>query len=262
MSRLKMPRADFVAVVENSYDSSAPAAGLFGGASGISTRIYAAGPSWRAVRQKRSGGHASCSATVMKYSPLFLLAALTALSVAPHASALVIVVTGTFSGANEVPGSPSLGTGTATVTFNDVAHTLRVEATFSGLTGTTTAAHIHGPAAPGVNAGVITQTPSFVGFPLGVSSGSMDATYDLTLASSYNPAFVTANGGSVAAAEAALGGILLNGTAYFNIHTTFRPGGEIRANLAVPDEGSVAGLFGAALGAVLFLGRKRSRART
>lgn len=199
----------------------------------------------------------------MKLTPLLVVAALSSLSVIPQASALVIVVTGTFSGANEVPAAPSAGTGTARVTFDDVAHTLRVEATFSGLTGTTTAAHIHGPAAPGFNASVITQTPSFVGFPLGVTAGSMDMTYDLTAASSYNPSFITANGGSVVAAEAALGSILLNGTAYFNIHTTFRTGGEIRANLAtVPDGGSVAGLFASAVGVVLFLGRRRMRART
>ena len=42
-----------------------------------------------------------------------------------------------------------------------------------------------------------TRVPSFVGFPLGVTAGSMDNTYDLNLASSYNPAFVTDNGGTV-----------------------------------------------------------------
>ncbi len=196
----------------------------------------------------------------MKLPPLFALAAFAAFSVVPAAQAVVIVVTGTFSGANEVPAVPSAGTGEARVTFDDVAHTLRVEATFSGLTGFTTAAHIHGPAAPGANAGVITQTPSFVGFPLGVSAGTMDATYDLTLASSYNASFLSANGGSVAAAEAALGNILGSGMSYFNIHTTFRTGGEIRANLfTAPDAGSTAALFAGALALGLFFARRRAR---
>ena len=32
--------------------------------------------------------------------------------------------------------------------------------------------------------------------PLGVTAGSMNQTYDMTLASSYNPSYVTANGGT------------------------------------------------------------------
>ena len=65
-------------------------------------------------------------------------------------------------------------TGFATVVYDDLAHTLSVDASFSGLLGTTTAAHIHAATAvPGVGtAGVATQTPSFVGFPLGVTSGT------------------------------------------------------------------------------------------
>jgi hypothetical protein len=44
---------------------------------------------------------------------------------------------------------------------------------------------------------VATTLPTFAGFPLGVTSGTYINTLDLTLASSYNPAFVTANGGSM-----------------------------------------------------------------
>jgi hypothetical protein len=60
-------------------------------------------------------------------------------------------------------------------------------------------------------------------------------TFDLTMASSYNPAFVTAEGG-VAQAEAALETSLLAGETYINIHTTGDPTGEIRGFLsAVPE---------------------------
>jgi hypothetical protein len=60
-------------------------------------------------------------------------------------------------------------------------------------------------------------------------------TFDLTMANSYNPAFVTAEGG-VANAEAALVAGLLAGETYINIHTTMFPGGEIRGFLsAVPE---------------------------
>jgi len=111
-----------------------------------------------------------------------------------------------------------------------------VDVTFAGLLGPTTASHIHAPVlVPGGNAGVATTTPTFAGFPLGVTSGTYLNTLDLTLASSYNPAFVTAHGGTPAGAEAALAGALLNGEAYLNIHTTAFPGGEIRGFLALPE---------------------------
>jgi hypothetical protein len=54
----------------------------------------------------------------------------------------------------------------------------------------------------------------------------------MTSAASYNPAFVTANGGTTAGAEAALLAGLEAGQAYLNIHTTMFPGGEIRGFLA------------------------------
>jgi hypothetical protein len=61
-------------------------------------------------------------------------------------------------------------------------------------------------------------------------------TFDLTMASSYNPAFITAEGGTVAGAEAALVSALVAGETYINIHTTGDPGGEIRGFLsAVPE---------------------------
>jgi hypothetical protein len=86
---------------------------------------------------------------------------------------------------------------------------------------------------------VATPTPSFPAFPTGVTSGSYLRDFDLTLASSYNGAFVTANGGTPASAEAALFAGLNAGQAYFNIHTATFPGGEIRGHFAlVPEPGT------------------------
>jgi uncharacterized repeat protein (TIGR01451 family)/CSLREA domain-containing protein len=150
----------------------------------------------------------------------------------PAVHAATFVYSATLSGANENPAVVSPGTGNTIVTLNTTAHTLRVQATFSGLTSNTTAAHIHCCVAPPMNVGVATTTPSFAGFPLGVTSGTFDQTYDMTLASTWNPAFVTAQG-SISAAEAALTAGLAAGQAYFNIHTVNNGGGEIRGFLAI-----------------------------
>jgi hypothetical protein len=120
---------------------------------------------------------------------------------------------------------------------------MHVHVDFSGLLGTTTASHIHSATAtPGtLTAGVATTTPTFAGFPLGVTSGTYDNTLDMTQASSYNPAFITANGGTTASAEVALLTGMEAGESYLNIHTTVVPGGEIRGFLTiVPEPSSLA----------------------
>lgn len=154
-----------------------------------------------------------------------------------------------LSGPNEAPPNASPGTGFAQVTFDPTAHTMRVQVTFSGLVGTTTASHIHSATAvPGVGtAGVATQVPTFAGFPLGVMSGTYDTTFDTSLASFYNPSFVTAKGGTPLSAEAALAASLAAGTAYLNIHTSAFGGGEIRGFLQPVPEPATMLLLGTGL---------------
>jgi hypothetical protein len=168
---------------------------------------------------------------IMK-SKFILILALGMLASPMVVQALPMVFKASLEGLSEVPPNASPGTGEVTVTVDDVAMTMRVEALFSGLIGTTLAAHIHCCTPPGANTGVATTVPSFPGFPVGVTSGDYDALFDMTLASSYNPAFITANGGTPAAAFGVLLGGLNAGNAYFNLHTTVFPGGEIRGNLA------------------------------
>ncbi len=155
---------------------------------------------------------------------------------AAHAGTLVY--TTTLSGMAEQSPNDSMGTGDSTVTIDTVAMAMRVEAAFAGLTGTTTASHIHGPTPDPFDgtAGVITPVPTFPAFPLGVTSGSYDTTFDLTQATSFNPAFVAANGGSVSDSAAALLQAFAEGRAYLNIHTTMYGGGEIRG-FYVPSAG-------------------------
>lgn len=146
-----------------------------------------------------------------------------------------------LNGFSESPPNASPGTGFAQVFFDDVANTFEVKVSFSGLVSPTTASHIHAatPTPGAQTAGVATTVPTFTGFPLGVTSGTYDHTFDMSLASSYNPAFITAHGGTVASAETALLDAMDTGRAYLNIHTTEHPGGEIRGFLArVPEGGS------------------------
>ncbi len=144
-----------------------------------------------------------------------------------------------LSGPNESPVNPSLGTGH--VTINLVGDVLSINMFFSGRSSPTTASHIHCcttvPFAG--TAGVATQTPTFAGFPLGVTSGSYSNVFDLSLASSYNPAFVTAQGGLANARAALVSGLSTRRT-YLNIHTVGSPSGEIRGFIvATPEPASL-----------------------
>jgi hypothetical protein len=176
------------------------------------------------------------------------------------AHAAILTYSSTLSGLNEAPPNVSPATGQTTVLIDDVTNLMTVNASFSNLTGTTTASHIHCcTAAPFTgNIGVATSLPTFPLFPLGVTSGSYTETFDLLNLATYNSAFVTGNGGNVGSARLALLAGLASGRAYLNIHTTAFPGGEIRGFLTeVPEPGSIA-LFG--LGALGLAGLRRRRA--
>jgi hypothetical protein len=141
-----------------------------------------------------------------------------------------------LDGLQEDPPNASPGTGYATVQLDDVANLVNIAGTFSGLIGTTTASHLHGPAGFGVSAGVLVPLT----IDVGVTSGS----------------FTT--GGFVPIAVANVPDVK-NGLTYINVHTTLIPGGEIRGQVQfVPEPGSLAIL---GLGGV-WLGRKRRKRPT
>ena len=107
-------------------------------------------------------------------------------------------------------------------------------------------------------AGVATTTPSFTGFPAGVKAGSFSLLLDLSLTTSYNPSYLTAKGGTTLGAEAALTSAMASGNAYWNIHSSTNPGGEIRGFfVAVPEPSSLAILSLGALGALTVVRRKK-----
>lgn len=190
---------------------------------------------------------------------LLLIAVL--FSCAPLA-ALPVTFIANLDGPSESPANASPGTGFVQVIIDSDANTMRVIATFSGLVAGNTAAHIHVINGPGdTNTSdtlgpVATTTPTFSGFPTGATAGAYDQTFDMTLASSYRAGWITDSGGTTALAETQLFSGIAEGRAYFNIHSSTFPGGEIRDFLAeIPEPGTLgmlclglAGLVGGALG--------------
>ena len=108
-----------------------------------------------------------------------------------------------LSAAQEVPPNQSAGKGTADITFDSAAKKLSWTVDHSGLSGPATAAHFHGPAEPGKNAGVAVPIPNQATSPVTGSATLTDAqAADLTA-----------------------------GKYYVNIHTAANPGGEIRGQV-------------------------------
>lgn len=112
----------------------------------------------------------------------------------------------TMNGATEVPPNQSAGTGTVTATFDPATKVLTWEGSFSGLTGPATAAHFHGPAEPGKNAGV--------------------AIWISEKGKTFNSPFK----GSATLTDAQASD-LQAGLMYVNVHTAANPGGELRGQL-------------------------------
>ena len=163
---------------------------------------------------------------------------------------LVLVVTAqaaqaitTFSAALTPEASGATGSGSVVLVYDPATNSLAIDASFSGLSGTTTVAHLHCcTATAGTGSAGVAVTPGTVpGFPAGVSSGSYGYTVDLANSASLTGAFLATGGGSAAGAEALLIAGLNAGTAYFNVHTSTFGGGEIRGFASpVPEPASIA----------------------
>ena len=143
-------------------------------------------------------------------------ALLTVSILAAQASAVVWTFNDPFSGSQEAPPNASPGSGTINGTYDDVTNTISYNLSFTGMIGTTSAAHFHA-AAVGVSGGVQIGP---AGFPLGVTSGVYGNTHVLTAAQETQ---------------------LLTNLWYFNIHTTTFGGGELRAQMfPIPTPGAAA----------------------
>jgi hypothetical protein len=176
--------------------------------------------------------------------------------------ATIITYEASLSGPAEAPPNASPATGFASVDYDSIAHTLSISASWADLIGPTTVAHIHCcTALPNEGAIGVAVTPGTLpGFPAGVTSGTYDILIDLTNPASYTGDFVTNfGGGTVAGAEAALIDGLDNQLAYFNIHTSSFPGGEIRGFLAAVPEPATLALVGLGLAGLGWNRRQRQR---
>lgn len=160
---------------------------------------------------------------------------------------------GVFSGLQEVPPNASPATGFGTFVLNDAETMLTFNITYSGLIGgPIVGAHFHN--APfGVVGGIVRHVASS-------GAGSPDGSF-VGVWSATDPALSTTdpNRGPL---TPFLVSELKAGRIYFNIHTSDQalpnfPGGEIRAQVVVPEPGTLALTVGAALPLLGLLRRRR-----
>ena len=141
-----------------------------------------------------------------------LLATALAATFTSSASAAITQFHANLTGAQEVPPTQSNGTGEVLATVDTTKKELHYTVTWQGLSWPATAAHFHGPADPGTNAGVV------------IPIDGKDPTSPVT--------------GNAQLTDAQMKD-LAAGKMYVNVHTAANPGGEIRGQV-VPDRGGSA----------------------
>ncbi len=130
-------------------------------------------------------------------------ACITVLSVAAQAE--TVRLGAMLSGSTEVPATTSAGTGRIMVMLDTETHTINYTINYQGLTCPVTAAHFHGPAEVGANAGPVVPLKAPYDAPIkGTATLTPEQEKDLVA-----------------------------GKWYFNLHTAANPGGEVRGQLMV-----------------------------
>ncbi|MEO8808884.1 MAG: CHRD domain-containing protein [Rhodanobacter sp.] len=139
--------------------------------------------------------------SLRKLLPLGLAAALV---FSTAAAAKDVTLSGTFAGEHGATNQPS---GHVDATLDTVTHKLKYTIDYMGLSGPVTVAHFHGPAKPGVDAGVMKAIP-------GPYETGMSNTVTI---------------------DAKTQKAMLDGMTYVNLHTKAHPKGEARAQMKVSD---------------------------
>ena len=128
-----------------------------------------------------------------------------AMALAASASAQTVVFDFCMTGDEENPPINTPATGMVTVTVDTTAMTVQVDGTFQNLSSNATAAHIHGPAPIGMNAGIMIGLT-----PTGMTSGTITG------------------GGNLTATQM---NTILTEMSYVNLHSVMHGGGEIRGQI-------------------------------
>jgi hypothetical protein len=168
---------------------------------GATASLFAAGMALSACGMMPMGASKTdappASATAMPAHP-----AMTAETMKPMAAGTTI--SARLSGASEVPPVAGSASGMMEATFDAKTNMLNWTVTYSGLSGPVTAAHFHGPAMPGANAGVVVPLTGPLVSPI---KGS-------------------------AVLTAAQTADMMAGKWYVNVHTAANPNGEVRGQVA------------------------------
>jgi hypothetical protein len=109
----------------------------------------------------------------------------------------------TLDGKSSIPPNSSSATGSAELDYDPASRKLSWKLTYSGLSGPVVAAHFHGPAEAGKNAGVAVPI-------LNAGTSSVSGSATLTDAQAAD---------------------LVAGKYYINVHTAANPAGEIRGQV-------------------------------
>ena len=138
---------------------------------------------------------------IFRYS-FTTIACAAALAFAAPAMAAMVNMKADLKASEEVPPVDSKGSGSVTATYDTTTKKLSWKGSYKDLSGPATAAHFHGPAEKGKNAGVVV--------PITATSSSFEGSATLTEAQEKD---------------------LMAGMWYVNVHTAANKGGEIRGQV-------------------------------
>lgn len=171
-----------------------------------------------------------------------IIATITLAAVVAIPASATTVFTTQLGSLNQVPAQESSASGNGTLTLATDQNSFTILINYTSLSSAIQGAHVHCCVNAKGNAPVAVAFTLPDGNP---EMGKITGTYDLTMASTYTPGFLSAYGGTAAGARTAFLNGLDSGLVYINVHSVVYPSGEIRGQLpaaggvgAVPEPAS------------------------